>query len=152
MRALLDINVLIAVLDPEHSHNEVAHRWLNVNLAQGWASCPLTENGVIRIMSSKGYSATARASADDIAVRLREFIAASNHEFWPDDISLLDSTRFNLRAAFTPLHLTDAYLLALAVEKGGRLVIFDRSIPAEAVPGVTSESLLVLPSDPVAAA
>ena len=96
MRALLDINVLIAALDPEHTHNEAAHRWLNVNLVHGWASCPLTENGVIRIMSSKAYSATTKASADDIALRLREFIAASNHEFWPDDISLLDPAWFDL--------------------------------------------------------
>lgn len=84
-------------------------------------------------------------------MRLREFIATSNYEFWPDDISLLNPVLFDLALIASPLRLTDCFLLALAVEKGGRLVTFDKSIPTKAVHGATNESLLVLQSDPIAA-
>ncbi len=151
MRALLDINVPIAVLDKDHIHHKAAHHWQAVDGTQGRASCPLTENGVVRIMSSATYCKRTSFDMAEIARRLRVFISDSNHKFWPDGISLLDATRFNLRAVLSPLRLTDACLLALAVEKGGCHVTFDRNIPGGAVLGATRNSLLVLPSNPVTA-
>ena len=55
MRALLDVNVLVAVLDPEHVKHVAAYDWFGENLATGWASCPLTENACLRVMTNPRY-------------------------------------------------------------------------------------------------
>ena len=56
MRALLDVNVLIALHDSNHIHHAEAARWLQTHAEQGWASCPLTQNGYLRIMGQPGYA------------------------------------------------------------------------------------------------
>ena len=91
MRALLDVNVLIALLDSDHLHHTRAMAWLQENIQSGWASCPLTENGCIRIMSQPGYPNALPAGA--IAERLAAATATSHHVFWPDAVSILDSGR-----------------------------------------------------------
>jgi toxin-antitoxin system PIN domain toxin len=131
MRALLDVNVLIALLDEAHVHHASARAWLAVNIGQGWASCPLTQNGCIRILSQPAYPGSQPPAA--IAARLTEAAATQWHEFWPDDLSLLDSESVDWRHVLGSRQLTDVYLLALAVRRGGRLVTFDRSIPLGAV-------------------
>ena len=133
MRALLDVNVVIALLDPDHAFHERAHAWWAANQKRGWASCPLTENGVIRVMSNPNYSAKARFTPADLIGRLRQFADQTNHEFWPDDISLCDEKRFVTGRLHSSHQLTDHYLLALAAEHHGRLVTFDRGIPLSAV-------------------
>jgi toxin-antitoxin system PIN domain toxin len=142
VRALLDVNVLIALLDAAHTHHAVAHAWLRRDIAQGWASCPITQNGVVRIMSQPGYP---QSVAPQRAARLLAGATATrHHEFWPDDISLLDDSRVDLQRVHGPRQLTDAYLLALAVHRGGRFVTFDAGIARSAVPKAKAQHVLVL--------
>lgn len=134
---LLDVNVLIALFDPTHVHHEPAHDWFADNRGRGWATCPLTENAFVRILSRplEGRPAE-RASA--LATHLRKFCRSSGHLFWADTVSLLDAVRVDLSAA-PQRHLTDIYLAALAHAHGGRLATFDRSIPVTAAPGAKLE-------------
>lgn len=133
MRALLDVNVIIALLDPDHVFHERAHIWWEANIEYGWASCPLTENGVVRIMSNPNYSGNAKFTPGDLIGRLRTFAERTDHEFWPDDISLRNEKIFVTDRIHGSRHLTDIYLLALSVKHEGRLVTFDQGIPLSAV-------------------
>ena len=142
MRALLDINVLIALLDAQHVHHSLAASWLRANIASGWASCPLTQNGVIRIMSQPAYPNSLPAAS--VAARLAEAAATQWHEFWPDDISLLDAGCLDWHAVLSSRQITDCYLLALAVRRGDRLVTFDRRIVPAAVPGAGQRNLILI--------
>jgi uncharacterized protein len=142
MRALLDINVLIALHDRDHIHHERAALWLEANITHGWASCPLTQNGVLRIMSQAGYSSPQPLSV--LINMLHNSAATPHHSFWNDDISVLDAAHFQHRHMHGPRQLTDVYLLALAVKHGGRLVGFDQRIPLTAVRGATDEHLVTL--------
>jgi uncharacterized protein len=141
MRALLDVNVIIALLDPDHAFHERAHAWWAANRNRGWASCPLTENGTVRIMSHPGYSRKLRFTPGELIGCLHQFAAQSNHEFWPDDISLRDETIFAAGHIHSSRQLTDLYLLALAVAHHGRLVTFDQGIPLSGVPHAKASNL-----------
>jgi uncharacterized protein len=142
MRALLDVNVLIALLDVDHVHHAPARAWLAQNIEAGWASCPLTQNGCIRIMSQRAYPGALPASA--VAARLRAATATAWHAFWPDSLSLLADDVLDWNGVLASRHVTDLYLLALAVRNGGRLVTLDRGVPLGAVPGANAEHLLVI--------
>lgn len=142
MRGLLDVNVLIALHDRDHVHHERAALWFESNIRQGWASCPLTQNACLRIMSQPGY-----ASPQPLAVlvaMLQSSTTTSFHETWNDDISILDAARFHHPHIHSHRQLTDLYLLGLAVRNGGRLVSFDQRIPLGAVRGARSEHLMTL--------
>jgi toxin-antitoxin system PIN domain toxin len=139
MRALLDVNVLIALLDANHIHHRLATDWLERNAAQGWASCPITQNGCIRIMSQPAYPNPVAAAA--VAARLAEAAALSFHEFWPDDASLLTPGQADWTKILSSRQVTDAYLLALAVRHGGRLATFDKGISLAAVPQAQPDNL-----------
>lgn len=142
MRTLLDINVLIALLDAQHVHHQAASAWLRNNVEHGWASCPLTQNGVIRIMSQPAYPNPVPAS--QVAARLAEATATSWHEFWPDDISLLDGDTVDWKAVLGSRQVTDAYLLALAVRHAGRFATFDKRIDPRAVPRAGTHHLFAI--------
>jgi toxin-antitoxin system PIN domain toxin len=142
MRALLDINVLIALHDREHVQHERAALWLESNIAHGWASCPLTQNGCLRIMSQPGYSSPQPLAI--LIAMLQGSTGTAFHVLWSDDISLLDSQHFQHAHIHSHNQLTDLYLLALAVKHGGRLVSFDQRIPLSAVPGARAEHLVKL--------
>jgi hypothetical protein len=144
MRALLDINLLIALLDPDHAFHERAHAWWEANRQAGWASCPLTENGVVRIMSNPNYSRRLRLTPEDLVSRIATFAAQAGHEFWPDDVSLRDPLVFDQARLLSSRLLTDIYLLGLAVKHGGRLVTFDQDIPLSSVRSATASHLVVL--------
>ncbi|HEY4414830.1 MAG TPA: TA system VapC family ribonuclease toxin [Verrucomicrobiae bacterium] len=133
MRALLDVNIIIALVDPDHAFHERAHAWWSANARRGWASCPLTENGVVRIMSNPGYSQKARFTPDDLIQQLRQFTQQSNHEFWADTISLRDEKCLLSERIHSSRQLTDLYLLALAVKHQGRLATFDQGVLLSAV-------------------
>lgn len=142
MVALLDVNVLIALLDAGHVHHACATQWLAEHLDAGWASCPLTQNGCIRILSQTAYPN--RAPAAEVAVRLAEASRHSAHHFWPDAISLLTPGLLDWSKLLTGRHITDAYLLALAVKHRGCFVTLDQGIPLAAVQGAQAEHLVVL--------
>jgi len=143
MRHLLDINVLIALLDPDHAFHQHAHAWWS-DLGHPWASCPLTENGLVRIMASSAYSKATRFNVDEIASRLSIFVAHTDHAFWPDALSIRDPLHFEHTFILSSKHLTNFYLLALAVENHGCLATFDQHISLNAVPKATSAHLLVI--------
>lgn len=142
--ALLDVNVLVALFDPDHVHHEAAHGWFSANRQDGWATCPLTENALVRILSNAGYSGV-HESTTAIRRRLDTFCSSGNHSFWPDLLSLRDERRFKL-SGVTHRQVTDIYLLGLACEKRGRLATFDRSIPLRAVIGADRERLEIIPA------
>ena len=142
MRALLDVNVLIALLDADHASHRNALEWFGEHAREGWASCPITQNGCIRIMSHPGYP-NAHA-VHEVVQRLRAATADRTHEFWADDMSLLDEQLIDATRVHGPRQLTDVYLLALAVRHAGRLVTLDASIALAAVKGATSQHLLRL--------
>ena len=141
--ALLDVNVLVALFDPDHVHHEAAHAWFAVEGRKNWATCPLTEAGFIRVLSSPGYAGTVTRAAD-LAERLRRFCGSGGHVFWQDDVSLLDGSLFDLARIAGHRQLTDVYLLGLAHKRRGRLVTFDRTIPLRAVRSATAAALEVV--------
>jgi hypothetical protein len=142
VRALLDVNFLLALLQPDHVHFERAHQWWDPNAHLGWASCPLTQNGFIRILSQQSYVRPMPVA--QAFEKLADAIAQTDHQFWADDLSLLDVELIDPARVLSPKHLTDVYLLGLAVKNGGRLVTFDRGIPLGSVRGAGQEHMLVL--------
>lgn len=134
MTHLLDVNVLIALIDPAHVGHDAAHRWFAAEGHADWATCPLTENGVIRIVGHPKYPNTpgSPVAVAAIVARLREL---PGHVFWPDDISLVGADHVDAAQVLTPVQVTDTYLLALTVAHGGRLATFDRRLSPKAVKG-----------------
>jgi uncharacterized protein len=142
MRALLDVNVLIALLDADHSLHARATQWFASHAREGWASCPITQNGCVRVMSHPGYPHALPVRT--VVERLAEASAGAFHEFWPDDISLLDARVADSGRIHGPRQITDVYLLALAVRHAGRFVTFDASISLDAVRGAGKKHLVAL--------
>jgi toxin-antitoxin system PIN domain toxin len=138
--ALLDVNVLVALFDPLHAHHETAHKWFAPNRPSGWATCPLTENGLVRIISNPSYPGR-RAMIQDSVQRLTQFRGSGDHTFWPDSVSFCDMSLFHPTHLMGHQKITDCYLLALTVKNGGRLATFDRNIPFAAVDGAKTEHL-----------
>ena len=141
--ALLDVNVLIALFDSEHVHPELAHDWFSDNRRDGWATCPVTENGFLRVLSSPAYR-SALYRLPDLMVRLRTFCGDPHHRFWPDTVSFRDASLFDPGLIGGHRQLTDIYLLGLAMKKDGCLVTFDRAIPVKAVIGADTGTLTVV--------
>lgn len=141
-RALLDVNVLLALHDAQHVHHRVAADWLASHQRAGWATCPLTQNGCIRILSQPNYPNPVPL-ADALSL-LRRSCSLPSHHFWTDDISLLDETRLNHGRMHGHRQITDLYLLALAVAHKGRFVTFDAQVPLSAVRGARAEHLVVI--------
>jgi toxin-antitoxin system PIN domain toxin len=143
--ALLDVNVLVALFDPAHQNHEDAHRWFGRNRKYGWATCPITVNGCIRVLSNPAYP-TLEATPAEMARRLRSLCSAKDHHFWEDSVSLTDESLFQPEMIGGHQKITDAYLLGLAVRNHGRLATFDRSIPLEAVQDAAAGDLVLIGS------
>ena len=142
MRALFDVNVLIALLDENHTHHATVSDWFADHVEHGWASCPLTQNGCLRIVSQPRYP-NALGVAEAV-IRLREAVSTPWHRFLADDVSLLDDGIVDRRQLLGPRQLTDVYLLALAVAHGARLVTLDKSVSFAAVRGASEGHLAVI--------
>jgi len=140
--ALLDVNVLIALVDPRHVHHELAHRWFAGSAPGAWATCPITENAVLRILGHPRYPNSPGPPAV-VAPLLQGLLAHPRHLFWPDGLSLLTCAGIHHERLLDCAQLTDAYLLALAVHNEGTLVTLDARLRADGVRGGT-EALLVL--------
>ncbi len=144
MITLLDANVLIALGDAGHHHEAAAMRFFqNEAVPGGWATCPLTENAFLRILSQPGYHRSLDSPAEARRLLFR-LLASPGHQFWPDDLSLTD-TRF-FPSLPSSKHLTDLYLLGLAVKHGGRFATFDQSIDASLIPGGPAACFFIPPS------
>ena len=132
MTFLLDVNVLIALIDGSHVSHERAHAWFQHLDHEKWATCPITENGVIRIVGHPKYPNTPGSPAAVVEI-VRTFRNMPGHVFWPEDISLTDQRLFDAQAILTPHEVTDNYLLGLAVAKDGTLATLDRRLSPIAV-------------------
>lgn len=132
MTFLLDVNVLIALFDPAHIHHSSAHSWFAEIGQTAWATCPLTENGVIRIIGDPRYRNSPGTPAA-IASMLTGLMSRPGHVFWTDSISLMQSNLVDQSRLLTSSQVTDTYLLALARANNGQLATFDRRLVTDAV-------------------
>jgi toxin-antitoxin system PIN domain toxin len=145
-RALLDVNLLVALFDPDHIHHELAHDWFADHRAGGWATCALTENGLVRVLANPSYGSAVSRPAE-LLPRLQQFCASGHHAFWAETVSFRDETIF--KSAFVAGHrqVSDLYLLGLAKKMGGCLATFDHGISLGAVVGATRANLAIVSAD-----
>jgi len=141
LRALLDTSVLIALLDANHIHHRLCSQWLSTHIA-GWASCPITLNGCVRILSQAAYPN--RLPMHTVVAGLQQAMRHPMHEFWPDDINPLDANAIDWQQVLRPADITDAYLLALAVRHQACLVTLDQGISVKWATGADEQHLLRL--------
>lgn len=141
-RFLLDVNTVLALLDPQHVLHNAAHAWAERTPTAQWLTCPLVQNAVVRVASQTAYP-NHLGTTTAVRVVLRSFCASPRHEFCPDDISLVDDARLLRPDLLTPSRISDIYLLALAHHHGAQLATFDRKIPVAAVAdGATALALI----------
>jgi uncharacterized protein len=131
---LLDVNVLIALVDPGHVQHEAAHTWFDTIGRHGFATCPLTENGLVRLLGHSKYP-NSPGSPGTVVASLAAIRALPGHHFWPDDISLAGGELFDTTRLLSHTQVSDTYLLALAQAHGGRLASLDRKLVVDAVVG-----------------
>jgi uncharacterized protein len=126
---LLDVDVLIALLWPAHEAHKQTQRWFARNAARGWATCPITQSGFVRIVSNPAFSRHAvspKAALDVLKASLRH----PHHRFWADDLDVAQSIGPLLPRLQGHQQVTDAYLLGLVLHKKGSLATLDRSVVA----------------------
>jgi toxin-antitoxin system PIN domain toxin len=139
MAALLDVNALIALVDPDHVGHEAMHRWFRKHSGSGWATCAITENGMVRVLSQPAYPSGQRSPSDVIGILKSLKVAfLESHAFWLDEASLTDDSLFDAHFIGRSKLVTDAYLLGLALRHKGTLVSLDRSLPWQAIRGGTA--------------
>lgn len=132
MTYLLDVNVLIALVDPSHVAHDDAHSWFSREGHSSWATCPITENGVVRILGNPKYP-NSPGSPAVVARIIEQLRALPGHCFWTGDFSLVASDAVDASRILTSAQVTDTYLLALAKLRGGKLATFDRRLSVDAV-------------------
>jgi toxin-antitoxin system PIN domain toxin len=140
---LLDVNLLIALCDADHEHHEPARKWFAANAASAWATCPLTENGLLRVMGSPAYPGGPGSPAAVLPL-LQRLRSLPGHQFWEDSISVTDSRVLPSLQGVAAKQLTDVYLLALAAHHGARLATLDARVDPARVSGGT-QALVVVP-------
>ena len=141
MTSLLDVNALISLLDTNHTHHAAITGWLG-QIEDRWASCPITQNGYVRIVTGEGYPN--RLSISQAIGTLSQAVSTPDHEFLSDDISLLDQELVAHQHIQGHRQLTDIYLFALSVSHGARFVTLDTGVPRVAVPQATDASMHVI--------
>lgn len=132
MPFLLDVNVLIALLDPEHVQNSKAQRWFEQEGHVHWLTCPITENGVVRIVGGPKYLGFQTTPAQMLE-RLESLRTLGRHEFVPDALSLLDNSVFRRGSLLGSRQVTDTYLLGMAAHYGAVLATLDTRLVTNAV-------------------
>jgi hypothetical protein len=144
---LFDVNVLMAIADTEHPFHRSIHGWLGRHKNIIWASCPITENGFVRIVSQPNFRGTRRTPSEAVGfLRSMKASASGSHVFWADDCSISDSDAVIHERLVVPSQITDVYLAALALRHGGKLVTFDRGIPWQCVRGGSVDLIEIPPS------
>lgn len=141
---LLDVNLLVALCDADHKHHQPVTQWFRAHRVEGWATCPLTENGLLRIMGHTAYPG-GPGSPEDVRPLLQHLRSVPGHLFWEDSISVADIQRLPSLQGVTAKQLTDIYLLALAVHHGGGLATLDSRIDPSRVPN-GSQALVLVPT------
>lgn len=127
MVSLLDVNLLVALAWPNHVHHRAALAWFQRHQTAGWATCPLTESGFVRVSSNRAIIPEARPPQEAILL-LRRIVALAHHEFWQDDVSFASATALEGIPLVGHRQVTDAHLLLLAQHRGGRLATLDGKI------------------------
>jgi toxin-antitoxin system PIN domain toxin len=140
--ALLDVNVLVALFAPDHVHHELAHDWFGEERRRGWATCPITETGVVRVLANPRVHDGVAVS--EVIGRLRRLQSDPAHEWWEANVSFSDAALFRPAAMRGHRQVTDLYLAGLAHARGGRLVTFDRGVLWNAVVGARPSLVEVL--------
>lgn len=140
---LLDVNVLVALFDPAHLHHEAAHKWFARRGKASWATCPLTINGCLRVLF-RIAAITAPTPVSNIADQLRDFLMLPGRIDFSSQLELTDTEQFDLTKLRGPNQLTNAVLLAIAVQNRAKLLTFDRNIPWQAVRAASRESIHLL--------
>lgn len=130
---LLDVNVLIALIDPAHVQHDQAHDWFARTGHAHFATCPITENGLLRIVGHPRYP-NSPGPPSVVARSLTAIRVLPGHEFWPDSISIADNAHVAPTHLSSHARVTDSYLLALAQANGGRLATMDRKLATEVLP------------------
>lgn len=125
--ALLDVNVLVALLWPAQESHPKVQNWFKRRASEGWATCPQTQAGFVRIVSNPAFSPSA-VSPGEAAQALRKSLAHPNHEYWPADVSYLTAIEPFEGQIVGHKQVSDAYLLGLAIRHKGKLVTMDRGI------------------------
>jgi predicted nucleic acid-binding protein len=143
VRHLLDVNVWVALLDEAHVHNAAALAFMQGRRLQ-IATCPLVENGVIRVLNLPGYSSLGPVGFGRVRAKLQEICAGMDHEFWPDSVSLRNDKSINWSRVLGHNQITDVYLLALATARHGCLVTLDHRVALSTVVGATGKNMLLL--------
>ncbi len=140
--ALLDVNALIALVDLDHVEHRAMEKWFLKHHSSGWATCPLSENGMVRVLSQAAYPSGQRTPAEVVQI-LNALKAAfdDSYEFWPDDVSLSDGEIFDEALIAGPRQVTDAYLLGLAMRHDATIVSFDKALPWHAVRGASASMI-----------
>lgn len=132
-RYLLDVNVLIALVDPAHVEHDSVHEWFGRVGRKAFATCPITENGLLRIVGHPKYP-NSPGPPSTVSNALLAIRAIPGHAFWPDSISLADNTLADASLLSSHSRVTDSYLLALARANKGQLATLDHKLASETVP------------------
>ena len=144
MTYLLDVNLLISLFDQKHQHHEAAHRWFERTGRGSWATCPITQNGFVRIVSNPVY-ASLKATPEEAVEFLAYMCSAQEHVFWPDVVSIVDQSHFVRSSLKSHSQVTDLYLVSLAVFYGGRLATLDGRIKMREESGASHEFVELVP-------
>lgn len=139
MITLLDVNVLVALFVADHLHHQTAWKWFERQAKIGWASCPITQNGCIRVVSGL----PTRIAPSQIAEKLKQACDDPSHQFISDDLSILSEGKVRFNFVHGHRQITDVYLLALAANHDMALATFDRAIALNAVVGARAEHIVI---------
>ncbi len=140
---LLDVNVLIALMWPSHEAHARVHRWLSKHGRQGWATCPVTQAGFVRIVSNPAFSPDAVSPPAAVAI-LAANLRHEHHRFWKDECGFGDAVKAFLPQLVGHRQVTDAYLLGLAVRKRGCLATLDRGVRTLVRAGSSSDVIHII--------
>lgn len=147
MTFLLDVNVLIALIDSQNSQHKAAHNWFSRIAQKSWETCPLTENGVLRVVGNPRFP-NSPGNPRTVGESLDSLLGQPRHEFWSDDTSLLDRGKFDLRRLLNASQVTDSYLLGLASAHGGQLATLNRRLIPDAAQNGAQGLHLISPNAP----
>ena len=140
---LLDVNVLIALAWPNHIHHSTALWWFETFGRGGFATCPVTQAGFVRVSSNNRAIPGARSPREARAI-LRRITDLPGHRFWPDDIDLTRNEHIAWERLGSHAQVTDAHILAIAVRHAGRLATFDRALADLAPENVPGQPVILI--------